>query len=189
MRTLPAAVLAAVQARTRDATPTRSIRVLGIDTSLRSTGLALVESCGGVMRAIDCRPVKNPAARPLSECLVHLSKTLEDYLAEHQPDEAALEGIFFFRNAKSALLLGHARGTLIATCARVGLPLYEYSPKRIKLAVTGSGGATKEQIQHMMQRTLNLSALPQADAADALAIAITHLHSRSSVAALAPKRL
>ena len=187
---LGASVLAAIRAQEAGHSDrNRSVRVLGIDTSLRSTGIAVVEATGTSMAYIDYRPVKNPAKRPLSECLLHLADTLTNYIAEFKPDEVAVEGIFFFHNAKSALLLGHARGTLISVCAKANLPTYEYSPTRIKQAVTGSGRATKDQIQRMMMRCLNLPALPQEDAADALAIAITHLHNRSSIAALAPKQL
>lgn len=187
---LGASVLAAIRAQEAgNAERSRTVRVLGIDTSLRSTGIAIVEASGSSMKCIDCRPVKNPAKRPLSECLLHLADTLTAYIAEFKPEEVAVEGIFFFRNAKSALLLGHARGTLISVCAKANLPTYEYSPKRIKQAVTGSGTATKDQIQRMMMSSLSLPELPQEDAADALAIAITHLHSRSAIAALAPKQL
>ena len=186
---LPASVLAALEAQSAKVERKRLVRVLGIDTSLRSTGLGVIEADGSSMKYIDCRPVKNPAAWTLSACLLNLSNTLEAYLAEFTPDEVAVEGIFFCKNAKTALLLGHARGTLISVCAKAALPVYEYPPTRIKQAVTGTGTATKEQIQRMMMRCLNLDSLPQEDAGDALAIAITHLHSRSNIAALAPKRL
>ena len=186
---LPASVLAAVQAQTANVGHKRLVRVLGIDTSLRSTGLGIIEADGSSMKFIDCRPLKNPASWTLSACLLNLSNTLETYIAEFAPEEVAVEGIFFCKNAKTALLLGHARGTLIATCAKAALPVYEYAPTRVKQAVTGTGTATKDQIQRMMMCCLNLSSLPQEDAGDALALAITHIHSRSSVAALAPKRL
>lgn len=186
---LGASVLSAIRAQTHPAEHGRSVRILGIDASLRSTGIAVVEASGSSMKSLDYKAVRNPPKRPLSECLLHLADTLTAYISEFKPDEAAVEGIFFFRNAKSALLLGHARGTLISICAKAQLPTYEYSPKRIKQAVTGSGTATKDQIQRMMMRCLNLPELPQEDAADALAIAITHLHSRSAVAAIAPKQL
>lgn len=186
---LPASVLAAVEARSAKVEPRRVVRVLGIDTSLRSTGLGIIEADGSSMKFIDCRPLKNPAAWSLSACLLNLSNTLEAYIAEFAPDEVAVEGIFFCKYAKTALLLGHARGALIAVCAKSALPVYEYAPTRIKQAVTGTGTATKEQIQRMMMRCLNLTSLPQEDAGDALAIAITHIHSRSSIASLAPKQL
>lgn len=186
---LSASVLNAIRAQENHAEHSRSVRILGIDASLRSTGIAVIDASGSSMTCIDCRAVKNPAKRPLSECLLHLSDTLTTYISEFKPDEAAVEGIFFFRNAKSALLLGHARGTLISICAKAKLPTYEYSPTRIKQAVTGAGTATKDQIQRMMMHCLNLPELPQEDAADALAIAITHLHSRSAIAAIAPKQL
>ena len=100
-----------------------------------------------------------------------------------------MEGIFFCKNPRTALLLGHARGVLLSVCAEAGVPVYEYPPTRVKQAVTGTGSATKDQIQRMMMRVLALPELPQEDAGDALAIAITHLHTRNGVAVLAPTRL
>lgn len=169
--------------------PSPSVRVLGIDASLRSTGIAVIEARGSVMNALDCRPIKNAQTLPLSACLLNLAETLRAYIDEFKPQEAAVEGIFFCKNAKTSLILGQARGTLISVCAAAAIPVYEYTPTRIKQAATGTGGASKEQMRRMMQRLLNLKELPQEDAADALAIAMTHLHNRSAIAALAPKQI
>lgn len=185
---LPASVLAALQKRGCIERPEK-LRVLGIDTSLRSTGVGIIDSEGSSMRLVDCRPIKNKPTLPLSACLLNLSTTLEAYLAEFAPDEVAVEGIFFCRNAKTSLLLGHARGALISVCAAKCLPVFEYSPTRIKQAVTGTGTATKDQIQRMMMRCLNMPSLPQEDAGDALALAMTHIHNRNGIAALGPKPL
>lgn len=182
-------ILAALQTGRESVQHPTSLRVLGIDASLRSTGIGIVESVGHSIQMVDCRPIKNKASAPLSQCLVHLAESLRNYLAEFQPQEVAMEGIFFCKNARTSLLLGHARGVLLAACAEAHLPVYEYPPTRIKQAVTGTGTATKDQIQRMMMRTLNLPSLPQEDAGDALAIAITHLHTRNGVAALMPKTL
>ena len=186
---LPASVLAALQKKRDCNERPGKFRVLGIDTSLRSTGVGIIDSEGSSMRFIDCRPIKNKPGVPLSACLLNLSATLEAYLSEFTPDEVAVEGIFFCRNAKTALLLGHARGVMISVCAAKCLPVFEYSPTRIKQAVTGTGTATKDQIQRMMMRCLNLPNLPQEDAGDALAIAMTHIHNRNGIAALGPKQL
>ena len=185
---LPASVLAALQRR-NCSERTKKLRILGIDTSLRSTGVGIIDSEGSSMRFIDCSPIKNKPTLPLSACLLNLSTTLEAYLAEFAPDEVAVEGIFFCRNARTSLLLGHARGALISVCAAKGLPVFEYSPTRVKQAVTGTGTATKDQIQRMMMRCLNLPELPQEDAGDALAIAMTHIHNRNGIATLSPKQL
>ena len=154
------------------------IRVAGIDTSLRCTGLAAVDATGSRISFVDCRPIPNPARRPLPECLVHIADMLEAYLDEFRPDEIAMEGIFFCKNARTSLILGHARGVVVAACARRGLPMHEYPPARVKRAVTGTGAATKDQMRRMMQRVFGLPELPQEDSADALAIALTHLHER-----------
>ena len=159
-------------------------RILGVDTSLRSTGLAMVEAAGTDVRFLDCRPIRNPAKLSMAECLVNIAETLERYLDEWKPAEVAMEGIFFCKNARTSLVLGHARGVVVATCARRGLPMAEYPPARVKQAVTGSGRATKGQMQRMMQRVFALPELPQEDAADALAIASAHAHARRLAAAM-----
>ena len=164
--------------------PAARVRVVGIDTSLRCTGLAVVDAVGARFEFVDCRPVPNPARRTLPECLLNIADTLGAYLEEFRPDEVAMEGIFFCKNARTSLILGHARGVVVETCARRGLPMHEYPPARVKRAVTGSGSATKDQMQRMMQRVFGLPELPQEDSADALAIALAHLHERR-LAALA----
>ncbi|MGI5869437.1 MAG: crossover junction endodeoxyribonuclease RuvC [Kiritimatiellia bacterium] len=186
---LTPSILRALQTGRDGVKPPARLRVLGIDASLRSTGLGIVESEAGALRMVDCRPVRNRPGAPLSQCLLNLAETLRNYIAEFQPGEAAMEGIFFCKNARTALLLGHARGVLLSVCAEAGIPVHEYPPTRIKQAVTGTGSATKAQIQHMMKRIFALPELPQEDAGDALAIAVTHLHTRNGVAVLAPKTL
>ena len=162
------------------------VRIVGIDTSLRCTGLAALEDPGsGDPVFLDCRPVPNPARRPLPECLVEIADRLAVYLDEWAPDEVAMEGIFFCKNARTALVLGHARGVVVEICARRHLPVHEYPPSRVKRAVTGVGSATKEQMQRMMQVTFRLPEPPQEDSADALAIALAHLHERRLAARLA----
>lgn len=160
------------------------VRILGVDTSLRSTGLAMVEAAGTDVRFLDCRTIRNPAKLSMAECLVNIAETLERYIDEWKPDEVAMEGIFFCKNARTSLVLGHARGVVVATCARRKLPMAEYPPARVKQAVTGTGRATKGQMQRMMQRVFALADLPQEDAADALAIASAHAHARHLAAAM-----
>ena len=161
------------------------LRVVGIDTSLRCTGLAALEDRGGTPVFLDCRPVPNPAKRPLPECLVEIADRLAGFLDEWAPDEIAMEGIFFCKNARTALVLGHARGVVVEVCARRRLPVHEYPPSRVKRAVTGVGSATKEQMQRMMQTLFHLPEPPQEDSADALAIALTHLNERRLAARFA----
>ena len=160
-------------------------RVLGVDTSLRATGVGVVEAAGSRLTALHHGTLRTSAGRPLSACLLTLQDGIAELLASFRPDVVAVEGVFFARNVRTTLLLGQARGAVLAQCARSGVPVYEYEPRRVKLAVVGFGGAAKEQVQHMVASILHLPALPPEDAADALAIAICHLHNRTRIQALA----
>lgn len=162
---------------------TSAIRVLGIDTSLRSTGVGIIDAAGSRMTPVYYGTVKNPPGRPLSACLLHLQDELRKLVETHEPQAVAVEGIFYAKNVKTMMILCHARGAIIAQCARLGLPVYEYEPRRVKMAVAGFGGAQKEQIQKMVKTLLGLHEEPQNDAADALALAITHLHNRTRISA------
>ncbi len=155
------------------------LRILGIDASLRSTGLAVVEAEGSRMKAVWHGRVRNPPARPLSACLLAVEEAAAEQIAAHRPRAAAIEGVFFSKNMRTTLILGHVRGVLIAQCARAGVPVYEYEPRRVKQAVAGVGSAVKEQMQRMVATLLGLGTLPQEDEADALALAICHLHNRT----------
>lgn len=164
-------------------------RVLGIDTSLRGTGLGLVAGRGTAMRALWHATLRIPARVPLSECLLTIRRDVSAALAALSPAAAAIEGIFFCKFAKTALLLGHARGVVVACCAEAGVPVYEYEPRRVKQAVVGYGAAPKEQMQRMMGSMLRLATPPPEDEADALALAVCHLHNATGVAALMPSPL
>lgn len=151
--------------------------VLGIDTSLRSTGLGLVESRGGRIYGIGYDTIRNPQKRPLSECLKNIRSTLLATIEEFKPDAVAIEGVFYAKYVQTTLVLGEARGVAIEACAETGLQVFEYEPRRVKQAVAGWGNATKEQMQKMVVSLLGLEKTPPEDAADALAIAICHLQS------------
>jgi len=161
----------------------RTCRVLGVDTSLRSTGVGVVEAAGSRMTPIHHGILRNPPARSLSGCLLAIEDGIADLIANHRPDVVAVEGIFYAKYVRTTLLLGHARGAVLAQCARLGTPVFEYEPRRVKLAVVGQGGASKEQVQRMVAILLHLPETPSADAADALAIAICHLHNRTRIQA------
>ncbi len=163
------------------------MRVLGIDTSLRSTGLGVVEARGSVSTAVEHGRVHNPASLPVSECLRRLDVAVREAIARTRPDAAAIEDAFFAKNAHTAMVLGEARGVVIAACASAGLPVFEYPPRRVKQAVVGFGGAEKTQVRRMVMTILNMRDEPQEDAGDALAIAICHLHTRTPVAGLGSK--
>ncbi len=165
-------------------TSSSPIRVLGIDTSLRSTGVGILDAIGSRLAPIYYGTIKNPAGRPLSACLLHLQDEIDTLIRTHEPQVVAIEGIFYAKNVKTMMILSHARGAIIAQCARLGLPVFEYEPRRVKLAVTGIGCAQKDQVQKMVKTLLHLTEEPQNDAADALALAITHLHTRTAITAL-----
>lgn len=147
--------------------------ILGIDPGSRCTGFGVVVQSGQKLHCLDYGQIK-PSANSLADRLLHINQRLNELVVEHQPDEAAIEQIFTCRNPQSALKLGHARGAALMAVA--SLPLGEYAPRAIKQAVVGYGGASKEQVQHMVTRLLNLKSRPAADAADALAIALCHAH-------------
>ncbi len=169
----------------QDAAP----RVLGIDTALRKTGLGVVAADGSSVRTLWHGTIRTAPGRPLSECLLTLRDGVMRVLEAFSPTAVAIEGVFFCKFAQTALLLGHARGVVIACCAGAGLPVYEYEPRKVKQAVTGYGAATKPQMQSMMRQLLSLDKLPPEDEADALALAFCHLHHAGGVAALAPEPL
>jgi len=155
------------------------IKILGIDTSLRSTGVGIIEARGAEMRAIAYGRIHNKPKVPHSLCLKNIFTTITDLIEKHQPDCAAIEGIFFAKNANTAMILGQARGTAITACAMHGLEITEHAPRRVKQAVVGTGSAQKDQVAQMVVRLLNLQEQPQEDAADALAIAICHFHQQA----------
>jgi len=162
----------------------RTITVLGVDTSLRSTGAGVVRAEGSRMAAVWYGLIRNPPARLLSACLIHLADEIRTAIETHRPDVVAVESIFYAKNVKTMMILCHARGVVIEQCARLGLPVYEYEPRRVKMAVTGRGAAEKAQVQKMIRTLLALPEEPPDDAADALAIAVTHLHNRTGIQAL-----
>lgn len=159
-------------------------RILGVDTALRSTGVGVVDVCGSRLSAVHYGTLRNPASRPLSACLLAIEDGIAELITAHRPEVVAVEGVFFAKYARATLLLGHARGVVLAACARLGVPVFEYEPRRVKQAVVGQGGAAKEQVQRMVQAMLELPELPQEDAADALAIAICHAQNRTRQIAL-----
>ncbi len=155
-----------------------NIRILGVDTSLRSSGVAVLEVKGQQMRALAYGRIHNKSKVKHSECLAAIHREIDSLIEEFSPDEVAIEGAFFAKNAKTAMILGQARGAVLALSALRSLPVYEYSPKTVKRAVVGVGSAQKDQVAKMVMRLLGLAEQPQEDAADALAIAICHAHQR-----------
>ncbi len=167
----------------------KSIRILGIDTSLRSTGVGIIDARGSELQAIAYGRIRNKPKEPHSRCLENIFNSITELIEEHAPDCAAIEGAFFAKNAKTAMVLGQARGTAITACAIKGLDITEHSPRKVKLSVVGTGAAQKDQVAKMVMRLLNLDEPPQEDAADALAIAICHNHQLALPEELRAKKL
>ncbi len=148
--------------------------IFGLDPSLRSTGYGIIQIEGREQRALAYGVIKNPDKVIPSRCLVAIHQRVTDLLQEFKPDAAAVEGIIYLQNYQTAITLGSARGAALLAMAEVGLPIYEYAPRRVKAAATGRGGAQKSQVGFMMRAMLGLTENPPPDAADALAIALTH---------------
>jgi crossover junction endodeoxyribonuclease RuvC len=165
------------------------IRILGIDTSLRSTGVGIIEVKGTELRAIAYGRIRNKPSEPHSRCLENIFNSITELIEEHQPDCAAIEGAFYAKNAKTAMVLGQARGSAITACSKKGLELTEHSPRKVKQSLVGTGAAQKDQVAKMVMRLLDLSEQPQEDAADALAIAICHYHQLALPEELRAKKI
>lgn len=156
-------------------------RILGIDPGSQRTGVGIIDvDAAGNMTHVFHGPLTLLSAPDFPGRLRLLLDGLGEVINEHRPDEAVIEQVFMARNPDSALKLGQARGAAICAAVLRDLPVHEYAAKEIKLAVVGRGGAEKAQIQHMVGILLNLHGKLQADAADALAAAITHAHVRAS---------
>lgn len=157
------------------------MRTFGIDPGSFRTGYGCVESDGSRLRLIDCGTIVVPRHAAFPDKLHAIHAGLDALLAKHRPDCVAVEDVFHARNVRSALQLGHARGVALLAATQAGLPVATYSPTQIKHAVVGYGRAEKRQVQSMVKLLLGLPAPPSPhDVADALAVAICHLHSRVS---------
>ena len=160
--------------------------ICGIDTSLRSTGYGVLSVEGSRMRCIDCGNIRNAAKLPLTQCLLAIRTKVAELIAVHRPEVMAIESVIYGKNAGTMLVLGEARGAVLTAAAEAGVPVYEYEPRPMKKAICGNGLAEKEQIQRMVKTLLGLPALPQNDAADALGLAICHVHSNSLISKETP---
>ena len=156
--------------------------ILGIDPGLRHTGWGVIAQDGNRLSFIAAGCIDPKSDLPMSSRLLALGEAIADIVQTHKPDEAAIEETFVNQNARSALLLGQARGSAMLALAQNGLNVAEYAATRIKQSVTGYGHADKKQIQAMIGMLLPGSGKLKADAADALAVAITHAHHRGVTA-------
>jgi crossover junction endodeoxyribonuclease RuvC len=156
------------------------MRVLAIDASLRHTGVAIVDANNGKLRSVYFGTIHNTSGMRSSSCLVAIRDRLVELIRAHEPDCCALESVIYVQSYKTAIVLGAARGAAILAAAENGLPVFEYSPRRIKQSTVGRGAAGKNQVAFMVRALLGLTETPDPDAADALAIALTHLRAQEA---------
>ena len=160
-------------------------RLLGLDPGLGTTGWGLIQADGNRLSHIANGQLKTDSGAPLPERLADLARQLEALIAEHAPEVAAVEEVFVNKNPQSTLKLGQARGVVLMCAARAGIGVGEYAPRLVKKAVVGTGGAEKAQVHAMVSRLLPGAKIAGPDAADALAVAITHAHHLASARRIA----
>ena len=152
--------------------------IFGVDPGSAHTGYGCIDTSGGRHRILACGALSPPARSTFPEKLRAIHAGLTALLAEHRPETVAIEDLFYARNARSALKLGHVRGVVMLAAAEAGLPVVEYSPAEVKRAVVGYGRAEKQQVQQMVGLLLGLDPPPsRMDVTDALAVAVCHAHS------------
>jgi crossover junction endodeoxyribonuclease RuvC len=153
--------------------------ILGIDPGTATTGYGLIEEKAGKLMLVDYGVILTKPSQTLEQRLEILYDQLGDIIDEYNPDEIAVEELFFTNNAKTAMAVGQARGVILLATQKAGVPMSEYTPNQVKNGICGYGAADKKQVQKMVQMLLKLDEIPQPDdAADALAIAICHSSSR-----------
>lgn len=151
--------------------------ILGIDPSLRSTGWGVIHVENSSFRSLGFGVVDNPAKLSTPACLLRIRDALRSAISTYHPTVVAIEGLIYAQNVKTALVLGQARGAAVLAAAEAGLEVFEYAPRRVKQSVVGVGKAGKNQVGFMVRALLNLTETPESDAADALAIAISHANT------------
>lgn len=157
------------------------MRVLGIDPGIATIGFGLVEAERGQANMITYGVITTPAGLPLSKRLYQISMDMEDLIGQLKPDVISIEELFFNSNITTGISVAHGRGVILCAAEKCGIPLHEYTPSQVKLAVVGYGKAEKRQVMDMTRRLLHLKAVPRPDdAADALALALCHARSYTS---------
>lgn len=158
------------------------MRVLGIDPGVATIGFGVIDADRTTQRLVQYGVISTPAGLPLSRRLLLISQDMSQLLETFSPDEIAVEELFFSKNITTGIAVAHGRGAVLLEAERAGIPLYEYTPMQVKQAVVGYGGAEKKQVMLMTQRLLKMTQIPRPDdAADALAIAICHARSATSL--------
>lgn len=159
----------------------KALTIIGIDPGYGRCGWGVITIRGHHHQALAHGVIETSPEDEMSQRLVQLHLALKKKIMDYQPDEAAVENLYFSKNVKTAIDVGQARGVILLTCAQMNLPLTNYNPNEIKQSVTGYGQADKRQIQHMIKMILSLDKQPKLDdAADALAVAICHAQNRNS---------
>jgi len=157
------------------------MRILGIDPGVAIVGFGVIESERSAQQMVQYGAINTSAGLPLSTRLVQIEQDLSQLLQQFKPDEVAIEELFFSKNITTGIAVAHARGVILATIEKAGIPIYEYTPMQVKQAVAGYGLAEKKQVMEMTKCLLKLRSIPRPDdAADALAIAICHARSSTS---------
>ncbi|MFZ5803123.1 MAG: crossover junction endodeoxyribonuclease RuvC [Candidatus Omnitrophota bacterium] len=156
------------------------MRVLGVDPGTWRTGAGLIESSGGRYRRIHSEVIQAPANVPIEKRLSRIFSFLEEIIRIYRPTVMALENVFYCKNIRSMLKIGEARACAMLAASNHDLPVLEYMPTQVKQAVTGNGRASKIQVQKMIKMLLGMKEMPPSDEADALALAICHLHVAKS---------
>ena len=158
------------------------MRILGIDPGIAIVGFGLIELNRGSVRMLQYGAVTTEAGLPLATRLVQIENDMTALIAQLKPDEIAVEELFFSKNITTGIAVAHGRGVILCTAEQLGVPIFEYTPMQVKQAVAGYGLADKKQVMDMTKRLLKLKAVPKPDdAADALAIAICHARSATSL--------
>lgn len=154
--------------------------ILGIDPGSRMTGVGVIQKTPSSLKFLFCETLKTPD-KPMPIKLRTIFEGISEIMQTYQPQVVAIESVFMHKNPQSAIKLGQARGAAMVAATMNDAEVFEYSPREIKQAVVGYGGASKEQVQHMIRQLLNLAKVPQSDAADALAVAVCHAHSHTKL--------
>jgi crossover junction endodeoxyribonuclease RuvC len=163
--------------------------ILGVDPSLRGTGFGVIQISNPHSKTLAHGTISCPKNWERSRCLAKISRTLREEIKKHQPTVCVVEGLFYAQNLQTALILGEARGAAMAAIAESGIEIFEIAPRKVKQAIVGYGAAQKSAVAKMVQRLLNLPKPPAPDAADALALALTHARENSRYNLTPPKKI
>lgn len=163
--------------------------ILGVDPSLRGTGYGVIRAAKPQPATLAHGTIACPAGWERSRCLAKIHATLREVIRAHQPTVCIVEGLFFAQNLQTAIIMGEARGAALVAMAEAGLEIFEVAPRKVKQAIVGYGAAQKLAVAKMVQRMLQLAELPEPDAADALALALTHAQTAGRYSVEGPKRV